>query len=360
MDDFYPCHEVVVARLSDFSHEVLQSEFGLSARRGTNAVLLPRRRFGRHSGLSHLTDHVNGCLQSWSVEPPARADESVQPDTPKAGEPRRCVTVNLAEHSAFHGLKGRRYFGTTFDTAETNRHHSDGRHQYLFDHNVLESDVLISVASAHCESKAGLAAGMWSLLRLTANSNWLPHQTLGTPKTGGDSCPDNSVRSRLKCAVLSARTPPFLRSVRPPSRFPSGDWWGNDTVWRTILDLNRALLFSRADGTLAEDRQRATFSVVEVPAVGNNEGTDLVVAGWSLWAVDLVCAKLMGLNWQRIPHLSHVFDDHDRPLADFGYDSITVRSDIAAFNRPLVDIDDCDCFQFPPPPGWAELLGGSR
>lgn len=273
-------------------------------------------------------------------------------------DPKGLTTINLGDKSLFYGLKGRRYFGTRTEIGETNRHHHDGIQEYQFGRSVLNSDAVVNVTALQTHAMAGISAGLHSAVGISASSNWLPHHSIGTPKTGGDSFPDSAVRSRLKCSFLGLPEPTrrLLRHVGIKSTSKLGTWWGNDTFWRTILDLNRALLYARADGSLAGDRQRATLAVVKVPAAPVLARPSLVVAGPNLCAVDLVCAKLMGFDWKRIPHLSHVFDDHDLPLVDFRYQDIVVRSEVGAFDRRLVDIDREDCARFQSPVGWADWL----
>ncbi|WP_431237364.1 hypothetical protein ACQ86B_21775 [Mycolicibacterium aichiense] len=82
----------------------------------------------------------------------------------------------------------------------------------------------------------------------------------------------------------------------------------------------------------------------------------MVIAGPCFAAVDLVCAKLMGFDWRRIPYLLHAFDSHALPIVDFSYDDIRVRSDIEDFDRPLADIDERACFRFRPHHGWVDYV----
>ncbi|MDW5612050.1 DUF362 domain-containing protein [Mycolicibacterium sp. D5.8-2] len=294
---------------------------------------------------------------------------------------QRVVTVNLHDKSAFFGLQGRRYYGTAFDMAETNRHHRADVHEYTFSRAVLSSDVIVNVPKLKTHKKAGINASLTNAVGLTANSNLLPHHTIGTPKTGGDTYQRNALRFRIASAVLAATkgvtarthliecqpTVNLLRAVDVDPR-QGGNWWGNDTLWRTILDVNRIVLYGRADGTLADEPQRKTYSVVDSLVAGEGNGpdspepieTNLVIAGPSFAAVDLVCAKLMGFDWLRIPYLLHTFDGHDLPIVDFTYGDIRVLSDIEAFDRRLADIDAQECFRFRPHYGWVDYAEANR
>lgn len=278
------------------------------------------------------------------------------------GVARHPTTVNLGEQSLFYGLRGRRYFSTR-GAGETNAHHRDPVQQYQVDREILASDAVVNVTTLRTDRMTGIASSLHNVVGISTNSNWLPRHSIGTPKTGGDSYPRNSVRSRLACAMLPARQARLGRSGRTRARgqiVEPGSWWGNDTLWRTILDLNRALLYGREDGTLASGPQRKTFAIVSAvrpSPVPHPAASQLVIAGPNFSAVDLVCTRLLGFDWKRIPHISHVFDDHDAPLIDFRYEDIVVHSEIAAFDRRLVDIDRVACFAVPAPAGWDGWLG---
>ena len=129
--------------------------------------------------------------------------------------------------------------------------------------------------------------------------------------------------------------------------------------------MNRILLYAREDGSVARTPQRQTFSIVDALISGEGNGpeapdaieTNLVIAGPNFAAVDLVCAKIMGFDWHRIPHLLHVFDDHDLPIVDFRYEDIVVKSEIPAYgNRRLNEINQEDCFRFRPHFGWSNFI----
>ena len=51
-----------------------------------------------------------------------------------------------------------------------------------------------------------------------------------------------------------------------------GAWYGNDTVWRTCLDLQRLLHYGNADATLAPQRQRNVITITDAIIGGDGEG----------------------------------------------------------------------------------------
>jgi uncharacterized protein (DUF362 family) len=294
------------------------------------------------------------------------------------GDSRGTVRVGLGASSSFFGHEGHRYYGADYDIDETNDHHRGSVQEYMFSGTALRSNLIVNMPKLKTHKKAGITVSLKNLVGLNGNKNWLPHHSLGTPAQGGDAYPDDGTLRRLEGRLLSLLKPAVrgspalsnvLRMLRKASipvlgdtqeTVRSGNWWGNDTIWRMILDLNRILLYARADGSLADSPQRRTLSIVDGIVAGEGNGPEapdavdagIVVLGESFVAVDLVCARLMGFDWKRIPHLAHAFDDSEYPLADFEYDDIVVTSSHEPWNRSLSEISVHDCFAFRPHFGW--------
>ncbi len=294
------------------------------------------------------------------------------------GDSRGTVKVQLGQSSSFFGHDGYRYYGADYDISETNEHHHGSVQEYMFSGTALESDLVINLPKLKTHKKSGITVSLKNLVGLNGNKNWLPHYSLGTPGQGGDTYSDDGGLHRIEARLLSALKPAvrqsvalshvlrILRNLSIPvlgdtqEMVRSGNWWGNDTIWRMILDLNRILLYAQPDGTLADVPQRRTLSVVDGIVAGEGNGPEapdavdagIVVVGESFVAVDLVCARLMGFDWRKIPHLLHAFDESNFPLARFAYEDIVVASDHEPWNRKLQDISFDDCFKFRPHFGW--------
>ena len=124
---------------------------------------------------------------------------------------------------------------------------------------------------------------------INGDKNWLPHHTEGAPATGGDERPEVKAGGRLErgaVALLRRLTmsvpvlgPWVHQRARAMGRhvfgdteevIRSGNWSGNDTVWRMCLDLNKLILYGNPDGTLrpgtAENRKRHYVLVDDIVA----------------------------------------------------------------------------------------------
>jgi hypothetical protein len=294
------------------------------------------------------------------------------------GDPRGYVAVDLGEHSCFEGAGGRRLRGAEYDLKETETHHRPGVHEYPICRTVLEADVLINLPKLKSHKKAGLTLSLKNLIGINGNKNWLPHHSEGVPAAGGDQFDSSSLRNRLEHAALGAfkehfpKLGPLRRVVARPvkaagraafgdtnrGRVRSGNWWGNDTIWRTCLDLMRANLYADRDGRLRSTPQRAYLSLVDGIVGGEGNGplaprdrpAGLLVAGENPAAVDAVCARLVGFDIEKIPIVRRAFGPHAYPIASFAPEEIVCAGSPSRYSGPFEAIPSD--FPFEPHFGW--------
>ena len=143
----------------------------------------------------------------------------------------------------------------------------------------------------------------------------------------------------------------------------SGNWHGNDTVWRMSDDLNRILMYANTDGSMRPaGKAKKFFSIVDGivgmegngPVAGTRTNSGIIIAGDNPVAVDAVCAKIMGLDWQKLPLISRCFESHAYPLIDSDYASIQPTSNVGAWNKPLLEWEYSSLLHFKPHFGWVE------
>ena len=270
------------------------------------------------------------------------------------GDPRGAVLVDLGADSEFEGdEKSREYYGADYDFADTRQHHSDGRHEYLISKSVLSSDIFVNLPKLKTHKKAGITVSLKNLVGINADKNFLPHHTLGAPSSGGDEFPGNGSKRRLETKLSASfkkliaksggKAPiwgPLARRMGTAVFGPtsevirSGNWWGNDTLWRMCLDLNKILLWYDADGK-RRSSPRPYISIVDGIVAGEGNGPvapdrielGALIAGTDPVAVDLVCSRLMGFDWEKIPVLANAMKVKDHPLTDVTPETIEVMSD---------------------------------
>jgi uncharacterized protein (DUF362 family) len=297
------------------------------------------------------------------------------------GDPAGYVKVNLGQHSAFKEISHlcQLLYGAEYDTSELRSHHHDNTHEYLISKTILDADCIINLPKLKTHKKTGITVSMKNLVGINGNKNWLPHHREGTPAQGGDQFADEGIKHRIERGVMACFRNLFplfgpLRGViaKPlkalgkgifgdtnTNTIRSGNWYGNDTTWRMVIDLNRILMYADKSGHLQDKPARRIFCIVDGIVGGEGNGpldptpkpAALVLAGKNPVAVDLVCARLMGFDYKRLPMLRRALDNHSLPITAFEHSELICKSNDQQFNRPLDEFDGMS-LAFEPHFGW--------
>ena len=306
-----------------------------------------------------------------------RAIDGVTVDkTALPGDPLGHTHVRLDEASEFFHFQGEgRLYGASYDMAETNRRHAGSRHEYLLCRTPMDADVLINIPKMKTHKKVGLTCALKNLVGINANKNWLPHHTEGTPDRGGDQFPVATSKARLEHGLMgvvkrSLKHRPRLSRLFVPLKkigrayfgdthrvVRSGNWHGNDTCWRMVVDLNKCLFYFDGSGQRRREPLRYLV-VVDGIVAGEGQGPmapdpkpcGVVLAGTHPTAVDCVAASVMGFDWQRIRLLANSFRLRELNFVPFTADAIEVSSNKAEWNGRLPEMRDT--FRFRPHFGW--------
>lgn len=255
---------------------------------------------------------------------------------PLPGDPRGTVQVDLGSRSAFRDYRGSgRFYGADYDASETRAHHAEGRHEYVLCGTAMEADVLVSLPKLKTHKKTGVTLALKNLVGVNGYRNCLPHYTVGSPAEGGDEFPDATLRRAVESRAVQgfkrvlaatggtggAWAPVVKRAGRAifgdtAKVVRSGNWQGNDTAWRMVLDLNQAVLWHDAEGRRREHPRRY-LAVVDGVVGGEGDGpltptpkaAGVLVAGTNPLAVDRAATRQMGLDPSALPLLSRPWDD---------------------------------------------------
>jgi uncharacterized protein (DUF362 family) len=230
--------------------------------------------------------------------------------------------------------------------------HHPGVHQYLVAREVVEADVIFNLPKLKLHRKAGITCALKNLIGINGNKEYLPHHRFGGSENGGDNYPGDStvrrtleyVRDRQNIAssraegrawnVLAAVLARTSRALGDPYG-TDGSWCGNDTVWRTCLDLNRILLYGRSDGTMGDEIQRRVVHIADAVVAGQGNGPlapdplglGLIVGGNNASAVDWVGAHLLALDPEKVSLTRHSFDQFRWPITSFPSSNVSVVGD---------------------------------
>jgi uncharacterized protein (DUF362 family) len=300
------------------------------------------------------------------------------------GDPEGYVAFDLRDGSEFvthHGSGS--YYGADYDAGEVNRHHCGGRHEYLIARSAIKADVMFSLPKLKTHKKAGVTVSLKNLVGVNGDKNWLPHHTEAGNGHSGDEHPAPDFKHRFERAavkplrMLSLKVPVagtlLHRMARRLGRevfgdtervIRSGNWWGNDTIWRMCLDLNKIILYGNEDGSLRspvpENRKRH-YVLVDSVIAGQGRGptnpdpyyAGMVVFGLHPASADAACAWLMGFDPDRIPIVRNAFRCHRYAIADWDWRDIRLVSNRPEWNAPLPDVPYESTFHFEPHFGWA-------
>lgn len=286
--------------------------------------------------------------------------------------------VNLGKKSLLAPLSGHcdRFRVTNYDCSEMRRHHNETTNEYLIPQTVLDADVVINLPKLKTHRKVGLTGALKNLVGINGHKDWLPHHRCGSIKECGDEYLDPSLLKELRTKLIEQiDRQPFSKlnsgrrlGIRIAGRlsrsmscdsFEKGSWYGNDTLWRTVLDLNRVLIYADREGKMTEMPQRRCLSIVDGIVAGEGEGPmepnarhcGILVGGLNPVAVDAVLATLIGFDYKKMPVISKGFESDVWPLVEFRPEEIEVCSEQNRLRSLKVgDIREDLCFRAPS--GW--------
>jgi uncharacterized protein (DUF362 family) len=295
------------------------------------------------------------------------------------GDPLGYTTIDLGEASAFreYHLNGR-FYGADYNVHETAQYHSGGRHAYVLCRTAMDADVIINLPKMKTHKKTGITLSLKNMVGVNGHRNCLPHHTLGTPADRGDEFPDSSHMSQIQSSAITA----FKRYLTVTggrggylSRLAvqlgravfgdtsevvrSGNWYGNDTIWRTVLDLNKGLFHYDGSGNRRRVPRRYLTLVDGIvagegngPSAPDRKEIGVIVAGLNPVAVDTVCATIMGFDYRKIPLLENAWHVDRCPLASFRPEDVVCESNLPEWQGPFCDLLHARHLSFRPHSGW--------
>jgi hypothetical protein len=243
----------------------------------------------------------------------------------------------------------------------------------------MDPDVLINLPKLKTHKKVGITCALKNLVGINSQKNWLPHHTEGTPAQGGDQFPADTAKARLEHSWMGAakrflRHRPTLSRLFVPLKkagrlifgdtqqvVRSGNWHGNDTCWRMVLDLNKCLFLHEGSGN-PRTRPLRYLAVVDGIIGGQGNGpmapdpvpSSVILAGTHPLAVDCAAATVMGFDWKKLRLLQGAFTLRSPSFVPFSPDQLRVHSNHAPWNGSLEELTDT--FHFRPHFGWVGAI----
>lgn len=203
--------------------------------------------------------------------------------------------VDLGEKSSFADLSEDRLNRlriTCYDPAELKKHHNTTKHEYYVSDQLLQSDVVINMPKLKTHRKAGMTCALKNMVGVNVRKEYLPHHSIGSSYEGFDEYERKSFLKRLAAFLLDYQNMLMSSSHKLSSKalsiicrlldrvgatmskddFSEGSWFGNDTIWRTVLDLNKIVFFANEQGIIQNDNQRRMLVITDGIVAGEKEG----------------------------------------------------------------------------------------
>ena len=257
------------------------------------------------------------------------------------------VDIDLGSESAFSDLDQQRLDAlriTNYDPAILRNYHGQDRHIYSVARDVLEADVIISLPKPKTHRKAGCTIALKNSIGMTARKECLPHHTNGSPAHDGDQyahasvlawCENllydiiNILNQRLKMYRLAwplaqcRRALSLIQRILGRNKTRDGSWKGNDTICRSIADINRCIFYGDVHGKLHKTRQRKYLVIADMIISGEHNGplspepkqNGIIALGENPVAFDSVISTLMGIKSEFFRTLKHALRPSEYDLS---------------------------------------------
>lgn len=309
--------------------------------------------------------------------------------SPSGGDPKGYREIMLDEESFLDPVSSEtsNFRVSDYSPTRTTSSHRRGFHRYLVAASALDCDLFLNLPKVKTHQKSGITGALKNLVGINGEKGYLVHYRQKKSGRQGDEFPPDVsplilFQTRLRDALQGQSRTLFsllgaawqlLRKSRgietiatrerlhdQDTRFfiAPGAWYGNDTIWRMVYDLNLIVRYAGRNGNrLCSKPQREYFAIADgiVAGEGNGPLQPLPVSLGRLLAspdpflVDMVMARIMGFAHEQIPLLANVQQFNRGEWGKFDPERTTIIADgkriIGIGSVPVVH-------EFMPPPGW--------
>ncbi|MDR3666524.1 MAG: DUF362 domain-containing protein [Ignavibacteriaceae bacterium] len=214
---------------------------------------------------------------------------------------------------------------TNYDYRILQGTHRKGLHKYCIANDVLTADIIINLPKVKTHQKTGLTCALKNLVGINGEKDYLPHHRAGGTKDGGDCYPGRNYLREISQAVfdianknIGKKSYLFWKYLgqsfwkingKSPYKQLAAGWYGNDTSWRMVMDLNYIAQFGIVNGSVSEKPVRTIFNFIDGIIGGEGNGPlkpmpfPLGFIGFSNNSAltDMVFALLMSFDPKKIP-----------------------------------------------------------
>lgn len=263
--------------------------------------------------------------------------------------PFKSIVVDLGTSSAFHELtegQNKKLRITDYDHRIMQKHHTKEKHEYAVSAIGLKADIIINLPKIKTHRLAGMTGALKNMVGLNTDKDYLPHHRKGSVATGGDQHSIRSLSDIFKdtfvdwmnecieekhyIAARMLKLPVALivrlQHLTHRDSVSFGNWSGNDTIWRTVNDLNKIVFYADKDGHMTDRIHRRMLCIGDMVVGGAGEGplrpepvkSGMLVFGTNPVLFDRLCSELMGFDYKLIPTICNannlLSDSHHKIL----------------------------------------------
>ena len=303
-------------------------------------------------------------------------------------DPKGYVEIDLGSESFLEEIskQAKNFRVSDYDPKETVSVHTKGRHKYLICKSILDCDLFINMPKMKTHQKAGITGALKNLVGINGEKAYLVHHRKGKNTQGGDEFPDDVspliiLQTRLR-EIVQKRSKFIFNLLKIPWEIlkkitemqtagtrenlirsnlytGSGSWYGNDTIWRMIYDLNMIILFGEIkSGVLSPKKQREYLSILDGVVSGEGNGplqsllveSKIVAISRNPFIIDFAIAQMMGFDWLKIPQLRNKGLFKYAEWGQFDPYVFTVQINSESYDNGLKCVPIIK--QYLPSPGW--------
>ena len=294
------------------------------------------------------------------------------------------IIVNLdkySEHAKLSKEDLKKVRITNYNPGELLKHHNQEKHEYLISRDVLNADVIINMPKPKAHRKAGVTISLKNFIGINTRKEYLPHHRFGDKNHGGDEYARNSFLLKMSSRMIdiankikSKNNYRIGKIISAGARFCSGidkklfskeqvregSWYGNDTIWRTIIDINKIVKYADKSGKIQEKIQRKIFNIADMIVVGEKEGplmpspkyAGMIAMGESSVCFDEIVATVLGFDINKIELFKHVRDKRKFFIVNDKEYGIIISNNKNLNGKMVKDITKKDAINIQPSEGW--------
>jgi hypothetical protein len=276
------------------------------------------------------------------------------------------------------------------DPDDLHAHHNLEKHEYEVCNELLDADVVIDMPKPKLHMKAGVTISLKNMVGVNVRKEFLPHHTEGDKSSGtGDAYCNASLIKRIRSnardkAYIMALQKKYTRSflltaIRRACGFvvrnffddklTEGTWYGNETISKTVVDLNKIVRYADKNGHMCSTPQRKRLIIADMIVSGELQGpvaptakpVGAIAIGDDPVSFDEGIATLMGARAELIPTLRNARAVVGKyPITEDDQPAIIVSNSEAWNGKTYKEIPPEDTWNFKPIDSWKAVFVSSE